>query len=537
MRVADCLFLFFAVPCLSAACGGGSSKADAGSEADSGADAAGPAPDARSDDALPGDAGFELAGDVAPVDVVAGKLGRLRAEGTSIVDPAGNVVQLRGVNLGGWMFHETWITLVDYASHGRVIQVAEKQGVLEAAIETMQEVGLSYGTDPAVPRVCPGNGEEWLDGLLPGLTERLGEEKAVALLDEVKQYPALCDDADQKLRSVLEERFGTDGRDELLDSFQQGWLTEKDIEWLASQGFNLVRVPIGYRSLMTGPDSDKPEKLSWNEKALQRIDALLDWCAAHGVYAVIDIQEAPGGQNTYAGTTGLYGDAKMEALTVEMWETLSDRFKDRDEVAAYSLLAEPYGAPDTAARDAMYDKLVKAVRARGDDHLMVIHDGFFGMMTLPVPAEMGWDGIVYSTHLFEWKVTGLDGYQLMLDIYTDTFGKAQAKHKVPYYIGSFSTFKDEDWAYQAVDKLVAWMNGNGYSWSVWTYKRPDDPLTQQYFGYSTSWGVRGRLETAFDRPDPWLDSKETLAQKFLGYGDLDVKVNEKLLSALLGAAR
>lgn len=510
---------------LLAACGSGSSGN--GDLADGG--------DAAVTAEVRSDVGSDTGGLDAAPEIIDSGLSRLHADKTRIVDASGQEVRLRGVNLGGWMFHETWITLVDYASHGRVIQVAQKQGVLEAAIETMQEVGLSYGTDPSVPRVCPGNGDDWLDGLEPGLTDRLGAEAAKALLDEVRLYPALCDDADRKLRNVLTERFGTDGRDELLDAFQQGWLTEDDIGWLAGQGLNLVRVPIGYRSLVTGPDVDKPENLSWNENALARIDTLLDWCAANGVYAVIDIQEAPGGQNTYSGTTGLYGDAKMEALTVEMWETLSDRYRDRDEVAAYSLLAEPYGAPDTAARDDMYDKLVKAIRARGDDHLLVIHDGFFGMQTLPVPADMGWEGVIYSTHLFEWKVTGLDGYKLMLDIYTDSFTKAQAVHKVPYYVGSFSTFRDEQWSYEAVALLVQWMEERGFPWSVWTYKRPDDPLTTEHFGYSTSWGVRGRLVAPFDRPDPWLDSKETLTQKFLGYGTLDVKVNDKLLEALTGS--
>ena len=40
-------------------------------------------------------------------------ISRLRAQGTAIVDANGTPIQLRGVNLGGWMFHETWITGVD----------------------------------------------------------------------------------------------------------------------------------------------------------------------------------------------------------------------------------------------------------------------------------------------------------------------------------------------------------------------------------------------------------------------------------------
>jgi endoglucanase len=37
----------------------------------------------------------------------------LRARGTTLVDPAGHVVQLRGVNLGGWLLMEPWMCPVD----------------------------------------------------------------------------------------------------------------------------------------------------------------------------------------------------------------------------------------------------------------------------------------------------------------------------------------------------------------------------------------------------------------------------------------
>ena len=61
----------------------------------------------------------------------------------------------------------------------------------------------------------------------------------------------------------------------------------------------------------------------------------------------------------------------------------------------------------------MYDRIVKAVRAKDDSHLCVIHDGFMGMGTLPVPTKYGWTDVVYSTHLFEWNA---DTYEYALDL-------------------------------------------------------------------------------------------------------------------------
>ncbi|MBP7126652.1 cellulase family glycosylhydrolase [Myxococcota bacterium] len=458
---------------------------------------------------------------------------RLKADGTRIVDPDGREVRLRGFNLGGLFFHETWITLTGRTSHDLLLEKAREMGVEEAVLQVLRQVGPAYGRDPAVIHVCPGNGPDW-EALVRGpLVAALGQQTAEALMAVLAEEPPLCDDADLSLRQVLADRFGTEGRDALLDTFQQSWITEDDIAWIAAQGFNLVRIPIGYRSLVRGPDVEAPGGLDWNPRTLQRLDRLLRWCARHRVWAVVDIQEAPGGQNLYTGTSGLFQNPAMQTLTVRMWEFLSDLLRDRPEVAAYSLLAEPYGAPDAAARDAMYDRIVKAIRARGDDTLCVIHDGFFGMDTLPVASQKGWRNVIYSTHLFEWTTTDVDGYRFLFDyVYGPKFQQAQEAQGVPYYIGSFSTFRDEDWAYEAAALVVDWMEQRGDSWSLWTYKRLDDPVSREVFGISTAWGVRGRLQGTFVRPDPYRDDRQTLEARFRAYRDLDVAPNDRLLEIL-----
>jgi len=156
------------------------------------------------------------------------------------------------------------------------------------------------------------------------------------------------------------------------------------------------------------------------------------------------------------------------------------------------------------------------------------------MDSLPVAADLGWSNVVYSTHIFE-TATNEAAYGLLLAGMKNGFAKAQAKQEVPYYIGSFSTYFDQDWAYAVTEKLVQWYEQAGYGWSVWTWKRPDDPLTAELFdGYHTQWGILGRLAdpAAFDRPDPHRDSKETLLRKFAGYATLAVEPNERLLRIL-----
>lgn len=450
-----------------------------------------------------------------PTDEIVG--GRLAAAGTSIVDAGGNPVLLRGVNLGGWLFHETWITNVDYSTYGRFWEVAVRAGFQDEA-----EAAIRGAANPGD-----------LSELESALATVIGAEPAEQIRLETETFPSVYDDSDLPLRQLLETRFGTSGRDQLLDAFQQTWVQESDIEWLKNAGFNHVRVPIGYRTLVTNSDLSAPTELLWNEAAFSRIDDLLDWCASHGMYAILDIQEAPGGQNNYSGESTLYSDPTMQDLTVELWGELSRRYADRDEVAAYSLLAEPMSAPDFEASVAMYDRLVDAIRAGGDDHLLVIHDGFFGLDTLPIASEMGWENVVYSTHFFEWGVESSQSYDVVRQLVDAQIGTAQVEQDVPYFIGSFSTMEDEDWAYQSAADYVDWYAEHSWGWALWTYKRMDDPVDTAIWGSATAWGVKREPWAGFERPDAWRDSEAELERKFRAYGG-EMAVNADLLAALQG---
>jgi hypothetical protein len=450
---------------------------------------------------------------------------RLRAEGRRILNAEGEPVILKGVNLGGWLFNETWITQIDYSLTSRLHALGHREGIGEA-VDAVLVQGSSVW-----------DGAGYLDTFQPALAEKIGAEKAEEFVSLARGYvPTLYDDSDVPLRRKLTERFGEEARDELLDIFQRAWLGEGDIEWLAEQGFNLVRVPMTYRNLTRGPEVDKPTKLVWNESAFQRLNDLLDWCETHSVYAVLDIQEAPGAQNSYAEAAELYTDPAMQELTVQLWQELSRRYRDRDIVAAYSLLAEPFGAPDVQARDTVYDMIVRAIRLLGDDHLLVIHDGFFGMDTLPNPLEMGWEGVIYSTHFFEFSAVSFDKWDFLVNYYFGPIlADAQLIQNVPYFIGSFSTRIHADWSYQATRLLVDWYTQSEWSWAVWTYKRIDDPIEKELWGKESCVGLKGRLQGTLDRPDIFDDDLPTLRSKFAAYRDLKIEVNQSLLDAMTGS--
>lgn len=461
------------------------------------------------------------------------KFSRLKASGRKIVDGEGSPVRLRGFNIGGYLFLETWVNQIDFTISSRAYLFAQNHKYKDQIIEALKESLPEAKKGDPLPNVCIANSEKWLENFRTELKKLIPETDADEFVDNLKNYPSICDDSDYKLRQLLTQRFGTAGRDELILSFIKSWITEKDIKWISEQGFNLIRVPIGYRTLTTDEDSALPEKLTYNEEVFKVVDDLLNWCEKYGVYAVIDLQESPGGHNDYSGFPAyLYENEKMQTFTVELWKYISSRYKNRDIVAMYSLLAEPFSAPSVNARDEMYDKLVKGIRENGDDHLLVIHDGFMGMGSLPDPKVYNWSNVVYSTHIFEFDATSLSAYQMLIQLYDGIYTEAQKNQEVPYFIGSFSTIKDVDWAYDALSELIKWYEKRGYHWSLWTYKRIDNPEAKLLFNHSSMWGLRSVLRSDFERADIYLDSKEEIKRKFEAYKELVLDPNQKMFDIL-----
>ena len=93
------------------------------------------------------------------------------ADGTRIVDGEGREVVMRGVALGGWNFHENWITAVDYPAHARLHVIGE-------------EAGHGADVDAAIVDAGPDDDgdEEWTAAVRAGLEARLGADTADALL-------------------------------------------------------------------------------------------------------------------------------------------------------------------------------------------------------------------------------------------------------------------------------------------------------------------------------------------------------------------
>jgi glucan 1,3-beta-glucosidase len=113
--------------------------------------------------------------------------------------------------------------------------------------------------------------------------------------------------AEKDVWDQIARRFGEEKMRAAVAAHRASFITESDIERLHQLHINFVRVPIWWRVLGdTMYDAD-----GW-----RYVDQLLDWCERRGMYVLLDLHGAPGGQNTGANILG-------EAPTGNYW--LSDR--------------------------------------------------------------------------------------------------------------------------------------------------------------------------------------------------------------------
>jgi endoglucanase len=121
------------------------------------------------------------------------------------------------------------------------------------------------------------------------------------------------------LWEVLTQRFGPQQTQELQQTWRSSWLSPTDIYALSGMGATVVRIPFFYQMLQ---DDSNPGQLIPAGTAL--LDSILEACAQAGVYAILDLHGAPGGQSTnlttgQAGLNQLFTSARYQQQTVQLW--------------------------------------------------------------------------------------------------------------------------------------------------------------------------------------------------------------------------
>jgi glucan 1,3-beta-glucosidase len=200
------------------------------------------------------------------------------------------------------------------------------------------------------------------------------------------------------LEQTLQQRFGVQEKNRLMDLFRANWINTRDFEIIKSFNMNCVRLPFYYQLL---EDDNKPMQLK--PDAFKWLDYAIDSAEKHGIYTILCLHGAAGCQSNM-GHCGredynkFWSDPNYLKRTCWLWKQIAERYKTRGCVAGYDLLNEPWGAPMTKQLQA-FDMLSKAIRSVDNEHIIFIQ-GHESIKELGSPKEHKWENVAYSLHRY-----------------------------------------------------------------------------------------------------------------------------------------
>ena len=270
---------------------------------------------------------------------------------------------------------------------------------------------------------------------------------------------------------VLESRFGRKKAEELITLYEDSFITDDDFAKIEALGFNCVRIPFWYRNFMNSSGNWFTVRHDDND-GFKRLDKIIEQCAAHGLYVILDMHGCPGVQSMnqstgVAGKNELYNNEKNLSIMENLWVAIAERYKDNPVVAAYDIMNEPMnngGYTGTRAWQAgsgdairltnnVYDRMIKAIRKTGDSHVITVE----GIWNLPDPETMGWDNMMYQLHLYDVTKANIDG---RLKEMTEL---AREKYKTAILVGEYNNKEGQRYASGQYDEI-------GLNRVKWTYK-------------------------------------------------------------------
>ena len=274
---------------------------------------------------------------------------------------------------------------------------------------------------------------------------------------------------------VLTERFGTEKTAEIEKVFMDNFITENDIAQIEKLGFNCVRVPFWYRNFMNEDGTWLTSNHNENP-GFMRIDWLIETCEKYGIYIILDMHGAPGGQSKNhstgkAGRNELYEVESKMNTCVELWTTIAERYKDNKIIAVYDLLNEPQnnggytgdysweaGSQEAAAQtNKAYDILYKAIREVDNNHI-ISFEGIWSTDVLPNPEECGYENVMYQLHIYD---TSTD----MILYRVNELRKIRREWGVAVYNGEYNNGENEYFA----QMLYELFQINRTKWNYKTY--------------------------------------------------------------------
>lgn len=201
-----------------------------------------------------------------------------------------------------------------------------------------------------------------------------------------------------QMRAAMLDVLGQEKYDYFFDRLLYHFFTDADAQFYKSLGLNSIRIPFNYRHF-----EDDMNPMVLKPAGFTHLDRVVDLCAKHGIYSILDLHVLPGGQSPgwhadNPTNKPLFWEHKhFQDRTVWLWEQLAEHYRTNPWVAGYNPINEP-ADPQQTRLPAFYTRLHHAIRAIDPHHILWLDGNTFAAEWTGFTAASVVPNSVYSLH-------------------------------------------------------------------------------------------------------------------------------------------
>lgn len=275
------------------------------------------------------------------------------------------------------------------------------------------------------------------------------------------------------INDLICQLVGPDEAAAFWKAFKDNYITEDDIAFIAGCGANTIRLPFHYK-LFTDEDY---MGLTAAQDGFARIDRVVEWCRKYGLFLILDMHDAPGGQtgdniDDSRGYPFLFDSEPAQELFCAIWKDIAAHYTNEPVILGYELMNEPIApyfdnVPELNAKlEPLYKRAVAAIREADPNHIILLGGAQWNSNFEPFSDWSFDDRIMYTCHRYGGDPTP-EAIRSFID-FRDRTG-------LPMYMGELGHNTDE-WQRRFCETMAA----NGIGWTFWPYKKIDSSCMVGY---------------------------------------------------------
>jgi hypothetical protein len=289
-----------------------------------------------------------------------------------------------------------------------------------------------------------------------------------------------------KIREQFKKILGEDSYSAFFNAFDQAFIADADIAFLAQQGFNVVRLPFNYRHFENDLAPGK-----WLESGFQQLDRVVSLCRKHNIWVMLDLHAGVGAQARDQNAGSAYGETyfwnqrHFIDRTIALWVEIARRYSGDAIIAGYNLLGEPVTS-NVPLLNQFYLDTMRAIRKVDPHHLFFLDPNLWARDIPSLHEELiGDPQVVVAIHPYysgdaAWDA--LTSYPAVVD--GKSFDRAALKKMIedkydtgrltcPVMAAEFGVVRSSPQAFAvqlAIEQdQISIFEEKGWSWSLWCY--------------------------------------------------------------------